>query len=255
MAAPGTYTIGKVVKRLQVTHPTLSVSKVRYLESEGIVHPKRTKSGYRTYSDEDVARLDKALRLQEQYFYPLHVIKVKLDEPAEEAEPEHRLDAASPPTEAAADVVEDAVGTGEFTEPLYGLDDACALLDVPSAFVRTMCDVGIIALTKDAKGHPAIERADMRIIRDSYELKRFGLDPRFIKPYLQQVNRETPVIRQILQLVIGRQGSLEDEKTRASFDETLGEIAKLTSSVHEGMLIRALMRDFTYPVTTTNAND
>ena len=73
------YTIGKVVKQLQINHPDITVSKVRFLESEGLVTPQRTKSGYRMYSDHDIARLEAILQMQKTQFYPLAVIKEKLD--------------------------------------------------------------------------------------------------------------------------------------------------------------------------------
>ena len=78
-AGETTYTIGKVVKMLSASFPDLTVSKVRYLESEGLVSPTRTKSGYRTYSDRDVKRLETVLRLQSSCFYPLAVIREKLN--------------------------------------------------------------------------------------------------------------------------------------------------------------------------------
>ena len=70
MATSETYTIGKVVKRLQASFPDLTVSKVRFLESEGLVKPQRTKSGYRAYTEGDVKRLETVLRLQQTVLLP-----------------------------------------------------------------------------------------------------------------------------------------------------------------------------------------
>ena len=72
-------TIGKVVKRLQGQYPDLSISKVRYLEDEGLLEPSRTPSGYRLYSPSDVRRLETILYLQKNRFLPLQVIKEQLD--------------------------------------------------------------------------------------------------------------------------------------------------------------------------------
>ena len=71
-------TIGKLVQKLQPTYPDLTVSKVRYLEDEGLLHPLRSTGGYRKYSPKDVARLESILYMQKHRFYPLAVIKEQL---------------------------------------------------------------------------------------------------------------------------------------------------------------------------------
>ena len=79
MPDAGYLTIGKVVKRLQQRYPDLSVSKVRYLEDEGLITPARTPGGYRLYSQHDINRLETILHLQKTRFLPLQVIKDELE--------------------------------------------------------------------------------------------------------------------------------------------------------------------------------
>ena len=79
MPDAGYLTIGKVVKRLQQRYPDLSVSKVRYLEDEGLINPSRTPGGYRLYSQHDINRLETILHLQKTRFLPLQVIKEELE--------------------------------------------------------------------------------------------------------------------------------------------------------------------------------
>ena len=79
MADAGYLTIGKVVTKLQGQYPDLSVSKIRYLEDEGLLNPSRTPGGYRLYSSRDIKRLDTILYLQKTRFLPLSVIKDELD--------------------------------------------------------------------------------------------------------------------------------------------------------------------------------
>jgi len=74
------FTIGEVVQKLQVTYDDLSVSKLRFLEDEGLITPERTAGGYRKYSADDLKRIELILRLQREKFMPLAVIKVKMDE-------------------------------------------------------------------------------------------------------------------------------------------------------------------------------
>ena len=73
-------TIGEVVQKLQVQYEDLSVSKLRFLEDEGLIEPERTSGGYRKYSRDDLKRIELILRLQREKFMPLAIIKVKLDE-------------------------------------------------------------------------------------------------------------------------------------------------------------------------------
>lgn len=79
MSSSAYLTIGKVVKRLAKTYPDLTVSKVRFLEDEGLIAPSRTTSGYRVFTSSDVDRLEYILYLQKQRFLPLSVIKDELD--------------------------------------------------------------------------------------------------------------------------------------------------------------------------------
>ena len=79
MADAGYLTIGKVVRKLQDQYPDLSISKVRYLEDEGLLTPSRTPGGYRLYSSRDIQRLETILYLQKTKFLPLSVIKDELD--------------------------------------------------------------------------------------------------------------------------------------------------------------------------------
>src|SRR5213595_588928 len=73
--------IGEVVRRLRDEFPDISISKIRYLEDEGLLAPRRTQGGYRLFSEADLERLQKILRLQRDEFLPLRVIKDELDAP------------------------------------------------------------------------------------------------------------------------------------------------------------------------------
>ena len=72
------HTIGAVCARLQPEYPDISISKIRYLEDQGLLTPKRTRGGYRLFSEEDVERLETILRLQRDEFLPLRVIRQEL---------------------------------------------------------------------------------------------------------------------------------------------------------------------------------
>src|SRR3954466_7227054 len=75
-------TIGAVCTALKEDYPDISISKIRYLEDQKLLAPRRTRGGYRLYSDEDVERLRRILQLQRDEFLPLRVIREQLAKPA-----------------------------------------------------------------------------------------------------------------------------------------------------------------------------
>ncbi len=100
-ATPSYFSIGKLVKLLEADFPDISVSKVRFLESKGLVNPERSTSGYRRYCEKDVNQLRWVLSLQRDHFLPLKVIKERLvgDGNSEQSETFQlpQLDPSSPP--------------------------------------------------------------------------------------------------------------------------------------------------------------
>ena len=242
-AGETTYTIGKVVKMLSASFPDLTVSKVRYLESEGLVSPTRTKSGYRTYSDRDVKRLETVLRLQSSCFYPLAVIREKLN----------ALGAGENIEELEAPVA-DTAAEEALLATSHVLEDVPSLINVPVAFVRTLNDAGLLQITRSPNGRQMVNGRDIPLIRAAHELKRYGIDPRFLKPYLQRANREVPLFKQVLSGVIGRQGSLEDAKVRAAFDTTLDRLLDLTEAVSTNLIRREIYREFNYPANSSEGS-
>ena len=235
--AAETFTIGKVVKMLEGEHPGLSVSKVRFLESSGLLKPRRTKSGYRVYTTKDVERLDTVLRLQETYFYPLSVIKERLDAA-------DRGDVIPELGDASHIQVDDP--SAPPIGPMY-LDDAPLAIDVPVRFIRLLSDNGLVKLTSDERGRVMFSGDDVAVIVAAYELGKYGIDPRFLKPYLQRVNREVPLFRQALSTKLGRNNDLTDPKNREVFDDTLDHLVRLTNTVEEGIVRRSVKEEFNYP--------
>ena len=94
---PARMTIGAVLARLQPDFPDVSISKIRFLETEGLITPSRTGSGYRTFSEQDVERLHYILSAQRDRFWPLKVIRDALDALDRGLQPTGPDDAASRP--------------------------------------------------------------------------------------------------------------------------------------------------------------
>ena len=235
MSSGESYTIGKVVKKLSASYPDLTVSKVRYLEAEGLVTPTRTKSGYRTYTDRDVERLELVLRMQKSCFYPLAVIKEKLESASCE-ELVQELDSS--------DTASSAVASYDGSYPLERVPE---LINVPVSFVRTLHESGFLLLATGGSGRSLVNGRDFPLIRAAYELKRYGIDPRFLRAHIQRANREVPLFKQVLTSVVGRQGTLEDARSVQVFDGTLERLLSLSNIVSDSLLRRSLRAEFGHP--------
>src|SRR4051812_23449968 len=117
-------TIGEVCNRLHDEFPEISISKIRYLEDQGLVSPRRTQGGYRLFSEDDVERLETILRLQRDEFLPLRVIKEELAAGAGQQRKRRR-----------------AAGAGEEALDLEGL---CARAGISRERVKELEDFGLI---------------------------------------------------------------------------------------------------------------
>lgn len=188
------YTIGKVVKRLQENHPDLTVSKVRFLESEGLVTPQRTKSGYRTYSECDIARLEAVLQMQKTQFYPLSVIKEKLDALSDAALLAGFDPSADEPAEPPARSREPE--DDGFSQAFHPIDEMAARAQVPAAFVGELVEAGFLETRADSMGRPGVSGRDLELIKSAYELGSYGFDARTLKSHIQRANRDVTFYKQ-----------------------------------------------------------
>ena len=119
--------IGEVVRRLVDEFPDISISKIRYLEDEGLLTPRRTQGGYRLFSESDLERLQTILRLQRDEFLPLRVIKDELDAPGQKERKRRK------PT---------ALGSEEET---ITLDDLCERAGIDARLAKELEDFGLLA--------------------------------------------------------------------------------------------------------------
>ena len=245
MPDAGYLTIGKVVKRLQAQYPDLSVSKVRYLEDEGLLNPSRTPGGYRLYSQHDVRRLETILYLQKNRFMPLQVIREELAKGEAIILEEHQKD----PAEAyAAEVaiprsmIEDAEES-ELLEKYHPISHMPELLGVSVGFVRELSEAGVIRMRRSPRGRDLVDGHDIPLIRTCEELRRFGIGPKNLRQYVQAANRESGMFEQAL-TVFGRNASggevtpTEEQKER--YDKALARMILLTNSLREDLIRRSL---------------
>jgi DNA-binding transcriptional MerR regulator len=222
-------TIGEVVERLEPRYGDLSISKVRFLEEEGLISPQRTAGGYRKFSATDVERIEGILRLQKDYFMPLAVIREKLAEADRGHVPEELARAGDLPG---------LIGGASEEHPIpYAT--AASTLGVPDSFLRELLDYGLIATSVGEEG-PELAAADVRIARIAWDLRRFGVEPRHLRMYVNSADREAALFGQILTPAF-RQKS-PDSKQRLA--DTLGDITRTTADLKRELLERAVERQF-----------
>lgn len=223
-------TIGEVVQRLQPKHPELSISKVRFLEDEGLISPERTQGGYRKFSHADVGRIEMILTLQRDHFLPLAVIREKLAE----------VDRGRIPAElqrAGSAVVEQLPVSSE-DGPLL-LEDAPSALQIPVSFIKELAEFGIVRVESGERGDEIV-RADIPSIHAAWDLRRFGVEPRHLRMYETFAEREAVLFTQILMPTFRHRTA----ESRQKLSETLTELGSLTDSLKGRLLRRALAEAF-----------
>ncbi len=238
MPDAGYLTIGKVVKRLQTQYPDLTVSKVRYLQDEGLLNPSRTPGGYRLYSQRDIRRLETILYLQKNRFMPLSVIKEELDRG------ESKVSAKGDVT---ADTVQVRRDDEDVAERLHPIDRMPELCGTTVSFVRELSEAGVIKLKKSPHGRDLVDGHDLPLIRICDELRRYGFGAKNLRSYVIAANRESSAFEQALMVFAKRGGGVEIEHTeenRRQFDEAFSRMLGLTNAVRSELVGRRVKEAF-----------
>ena len=238
MADAGYLTIGKVVKRLQQRYPDLSVSKVRYLEDEGLITPSRTPGGYRLYSQHDINRLETILHLQKTRFLPLQVIKEELErgEGGVSAGGGSNLPVGLRQSD-----------DDEVANRLHSIERMPDLAGCPVSFTRQLADVGVIQLKRSPQGRDLVDGKDLPLIRVCHELSRFGIGPRNLRQYVTAANRESAMFEQALVVYARKGGGVEAELTderRERFGQARDQMLALTNQVRDALIRRQIDTTF-----------
>lgn len=239
MADAGYLTIGKVVKRLQQQYPDLSVSKVRYLQDEGLLNPSRTPSGYRLYSQRDVRRLETILYLQKNRFLPLSVIKEELERADSGQQPSPELGGTDP--------IALPVDDEEVAGKLHPIDRMPELTGATASFVRQLSEAGVITLTRSPHGRDLVDGRDFPLIRVCDELRHFGIGPKNLRQYVIAANRESAMFEQALVVYARKGGGVELEptdETRQRFNHAFSRMLGLTNAVRDELIQRRVKEPF-----------
>lgn len=190
-------TIGAVLAELEGDFPDISISKIRFLESKGLITPERKPSGYRVYTEADIDRLRYILRAQRDWFWPLKVIREALDAIDRGLQPAGP-DAARP--SAPAPGIDPAAPTAEtFAAPLdpslrLTLDEVASSAGVGRDVVDGLVTYGL--LRPDASGH--LDGDALAIAHAAAGLARYGVEPRHLRPFRTAADRELGLVEQVV---------------------------------------------------------
>ena len=218
--------IGKALERLREEFPDLTLSKIRYLESQGLVRPDRSASGYREFAQSDLTRLVWILRQQREYFLPLRVIREILDRaggvvPPPESDVGGRQTRAGP---------ERMVGSVSMT-----LEELAATLGVVADVVARLEHHGLV-VAQSAGRTSVYDESALLAARLAVRLLSLGLDVRHLRMYLIAAQREAGVLEQLLMARVAS----GDSTSRESAQHDLEEVVEAGSRLHHLLLRRSL---------------
>ena len=202
--------IGEVVRRLTQEFPDISISKIRYLEDEGLLTPRRTQGGYRLFSEADLERLQTILRLQRDEFLPLRVIRDELDAPGQKERKRRR-----------------PVALGAEEETITH-DELCERAGIDPNAAKELEEFGLLAPhgTAREKRYP---ESDVDVAATCAQLMRYGVDPRHLRTIRTATGRQAALIEQLFAAAL--RGRNAERRRQALRDmQQLAELAGELSS-------------------------
>jgi DNA-binding transcriptional MerR regulator len=225
-------TIGAVCKQLDREFPDISISKIRYLEDQKLLSPRRTQGGYRLYTPADVGRLRTILRLQRDEFLPLRVIRQELA--AGRADPE-----AAPKGGRAPDPrsLRRASVSVKSAGAVYSMNDVLEETGAESSLVRELEEFGVIKGER-RDGELWYDETEREIVRAAKELARFGVGGRNLRVFRTSADREAQLLQSILAPALR---SRNPERRKEAID-ALENLASVTTHLKHLLLIRDLRK-------------
>jgi DNA-binding transcriptional MerR regulator len=231
-------TIGAVCKALSQEFPDISISKIRYLEDQKLLTPRRTPGGYRLYAQSDVSRLRTILRLQRDEFLPLRVIRQELAAGRTETDTP-AASAAAPAQEVARPGAALRRLTFSIRDrgALYSLDDVVEETGAEPGLVRELEEFGIVE-GENRGGTRYYDETEREIVRAVTELTRYGVGGRNLRVFKTSADRESALLQQILAPALR---SRNPERRKEAI-EALENLAAVASHLKHLLLVRDLRR-------------
>jgi DNA-binding transcriptional MerR regulator len=221
-------TIGAVCKSLEREFPDISISKIRYLEDQKLLSPRRTQGGYRLYTAADVDRLRTILRLQRDEFLPLRVIRQELAGGRSEREVAGPGDGRG---------IRRASMTVREPGSMYALEDVVEETGATAKLVAELVEFGVIKGEQRA-GTRYFDETEREIVRAVSELARYGVGGRNLRVFRSSADREA----QLLQSILAPALRSRNPDRRKEAIEALENLASVTTHLKHLLLIRDLRK-------------
>jgi DNA-binding transcriptional MerR regulator len=209
-------TIGTVCSRLKDEFPDVSISKIRYLEDQGLLNPRRTQGGYRLFSEDEVERLETILRLQRDEFLPLRVIRQELETGAGKQRRRRR--------------------SLEAGEEELDLEELCGRAGITVEEARRLEEFGLLE-SRIEEGQRIYAESEADIAAACENLSRFGIDARNLRAFRTAADRESGLLEAVIAPAL-RSRNAERRQ------EALGDLHRLAQSAEElaDLLLRRNVR-------------
>jgi DNA-binding transcriptional MerR regulator len=220
----GGLSIGAVLAQLRPEFPDVTISKIRFLESEGLVRPARTASGYRQFTSVDVDRLRFVLAAQRDHYLPLKVIK-------------QQLDTADEPPRRALMAVEGVPTAEHFQQPpsttRLTREELLAQSGIGKTVLADLEQYGVIR--SGAAGF--YDPESVLVATTVRAMAEFGIEPRHLRAFRASADREVGLLEQIVTPLYRQR----DPDARGRAEEVLRELAVLSVTLHT-LLVKAGLR-------------
>lgn len=232
----GWSSIGSVLAQLRAEFPDVTISKIRFLESEGLVRPERTASGYRQFSHADIERLRYVLAAQRDHYLPLKVIKDQLDAMDRGVKP--------PPGSPRAPRALVGLSDGPVRAEDFELEDS-ARITQEELLANSGIDPATLA---ELEGYGVIQPGAagfydsdaVLLAKTARSMTEFGLEPRHLRAFRASADREIGLLAQI----IGPTARRQDPDAVARAEELARELAVLSVRMH-ALLVKTGLRTVT----------
>jgi DNA-binding transcriptional MerR regulator len=242
--------IGEVLARLRPEFPEVTISKIRFLEDQGLVDPDRTPSGYRRFSHAHVERLRYVLAVQRDHYLPLRVIREHL-EAMDRGQPPAPLPSSAPAPTApipgaarpgtprlVADVAPDgAERPSAGREVSLTREELISSARADERLLAALESFGLVA--PDPRGGRYDFEA-LTITRTARELASFGIEPRHLRPFRTAADREAGLVEQVVAPLRQHRGTA----AAGQAEEVAREVADLAVRLHAALLKTALERGY-----------
>lgn len=228
--------IGQVLGQLRPDFADITISKIRFLEEEGLIKPERTSSGYRKFSREDVGRLRYVLTAQRDQYLPLRVIKDHLDAIDRGLEPPVQ-GAGGPRVPRALVAAEGLPGPESFrTDPSELRLSRSELLDAAGLDEQQLEQLEQYGLLAPRSGGNHYDGDALVVAKTVAQMSRFGIEARHLRPFKAAADREIGLLEQVVTPLVRQRGP----EARARAEEVVRELAALSVKLHSTLVRQGL---------------